>query len=101
MSHIFDKHIFGNITPPVLSAAHKSAGPMMDIVLDEDDHQTGFIASKKEEFADAIIKVLSMSEQERQEMAAASRKRAQRFSGQRFHEDFTEAVQPILLPREA
>lgn len=98
---LFQVAHIGNITPPVLSAAHKSAGPMMDIVLDEDGHQTGFLASKKEEFADAIIKVLRMSEKERQEMAAASRKRAQRFSGQRFHEGFTEAVRPILLPRES
>ncbi|CAN6329629.1 unnamed protein product [Urochloa humidicola] len=100
-----DEH-FGIVVVEYMAAgaipiAHKSAGPMMDIVLDEDGHQTGFLASEKEEFADAIIKVLRMSEQERQEMAAASRKRAQRFSGQRFHEDFTEAVQPILLQREA
>ncbi|KAF8776738.1 hypothetical protein HU200_003473 [Digitaria exilis] len=100
-----DEH-FGIVVVEYMAAgaipiAHKSAGPMMDIVLDEDGHQTGFLASEKEEFADAIIKVLRMSEQARQEMAAASRKRAQRFSGQRFHEDFTEAVRPILLPREA
>ncbi|CAO1939509.1 unnamed protein product [Urochloa humidicola] len=100
-----DEH-FGIVVVEYMAAgaipiAHKSAGPMMDIVLDEDGHQTGFLALEKEEFADAIIRVLRMSEQERQEMAAASRKRAQMFSGQRFHEDFTEAVQPILLPREA
>nr|CAB3466318.1 unnamed protein product [Digitaria exilis] len=100
-----DEH-FGIVVVEYMAAgaipiAHKSAGPMMDIVLDEDGHQTGFLASEKEEFANAIIKVLRMSEQARQEMAAASRKRAQRFSGQRFHEDFTEAVRPILLPREA
>jgi len=77
--------------------AHKSAGPMMDIVLDEDGHQTGFLASEKEEFAVAILKVLRMPEAERQEMAAAARKRAQRFSEQRFHEDFTEVVRPVLL----
>ncbi|TVU49425.1 hypothetical protein EJB05_00735 [Eragrostis curvula] len=76
--------------------AHKSAGPMMDIVLDEDGHQTGFLASEQEEYTEAILKVLRMPEPERQEMAAAARKRAQRFSGQRFHEDFTEAVRPIL-----
>ncbi|KAL5224531.1 hypothetical protein ABZP36_011170 [Zizania latifolia] len=68
--------------------AHKSAGPMMDIVLDEDGHQTGFLASEKEEYAEAILKVLRMPEAERQEMAAAARKRAQRFSEQRFHEVF-------------
>ncbi|CAM0949314.1 unnamed protein product [Alopecurus aequalis] len=77
--------------------AHKSAGPMMDIVLEEDGHQTGFLASEKEEFAEAILKVLRMPEPERREMAAAARKRAQRFSEQKFHEDFTEAVRPVLL----
>jgi len=81
--------------------AHKSAGPMMDIVLDEDGHQTGFLASEKEEYTEAIIKVLRMRESERQEMAAVARKRAQRFSDQRFHEDFTEAVRHILSAREA
>ncbi|KAL6847293.1 hypothetical protein ACP4OV_023146 [Aristida adscensionis] len=81
--------------------AHKSAGPMMDIVLDEDGHQTGFLASEKEEYTEAIIKVLRMPESERQEIAAAARKRAQRFSEQRFHEDFTEAVRPILSASEA
>ncbi|KAL6623509.1 hypothetical protein ACP70R_033388 [Stipagrostis hirtigluma subsp. patula] len=81
--------------------AHKSAGPMMDIVLDEDGLQTGFLASEVEEYTEAIIKVLRMPEPERQEMAAAARKRAQRFSEQRFHEDFTEAVRPILSAREA
>jgi alpha-1,2-mannosyltransferase len=70
---------------------------MMDIVLEEDGHQTGFLASEKEEFTEAILKVLRMAEPERQEMAAAARKRAQRFSEQRFHEDFTEAVRPVLL----
>lgn len=80
--------------------AHKSAGPMMDIVLDEDGHQTGFLASEKEEFTEAIIKVLRMPESGRQEMAAAARKRAQRFSDQRFHQDFTETVRPILSARE-
>lgn len=80
----------------MLSAAHKSAGPMMDIVLDEDGQQTGFLASEKEEYAKAIVKVLRMPEAERHEMATAARKRAQRFSEHRFHEDFTDAVRPIL-----
>ncbi|XP_044948047.1 GDP-Man:Man(3)GlcNAc(2)-PP-Dol alpha-1,2-mannosyltransferase isoform X1 [Hordeum vulgare subsp. vulgare] len=79
--------------------AHKSAGPMMDIVLEEDSHQTGFLASRKEEFAEAILKVLRMPEPERREMAAAARKRAQRFSEQKFHEDFTKALRPVLLGR--
>ncbi|XP_072952439.1 GDP-Man:Man(3)GlcNAc(2)-PP-Dol alpha-1,2-mannosyltransferase [Typha angustifolia] len=76
--------------------AHNSAGPRMDIVLEEDGHQTGFLASTIEEYADAILKVLRMSESERQVIAAAARRRAQRFSQQKFYEDFKSAIHPVF-----
>ena len=37
----------------------------MDIVLEEDGQQTGFLAQNVEEYADAILKVLRMPETER------------------------------------
>ncbi|KAM3246958.1 GDP-Man:Man(3)GlcNAc(2)-PP-Dol alpha-1,2-mannosyltransferase [Capsicum annuum] len=76
--------------------AHNSAGPRMDIVLPEDGKQTGFLAKSVEEFAEAIIEVIKMPENERLEMAAAARKRASMFSEQRFYEDFKAAVRPIF-----
>ncbi|PNY05197.1 GDP-Man:Man(3)GlcNAc(2)-PP-Dol alpha-1,2-mannosyltransferase [Trifolium pratense] len=76
--------------------AHNSAGPKMDIVLDEDGQQTGFLACTVEEYADSIFKVIKMSETERLKMAAAARKRASRFSEQRFCDDFKAAVRPII-----
>lgn len=76
--------------------AHNSAGPKMDIVLEEDGQQTGFLACSVEEYADAILKIIRMSESERLEMASAARSRAGRFSEQRFYEDFKAAIQPIL-----
>ncbi|KAK9284003.1 hypothetical protein L1049_012262 [Liquidambar formosana] len=76
--------------------AHNSAGPKMDIVLEEDGQQTGFLAQNVEEYADAILEVIRMPELERLKMAAAARKRAGRFSEQRFYEDFKAAVRPIL-----
>ncbi|KAL9375495.1 hypothetical protein Peur_032374 [Populus x canadensis] len=39
--------------------------PKMDIVLEEDGQQTGFLAQNVEEYADAILKVLRMPETER------------------------------------
>ncbi|XP_068657498.1 GDP-Man:Man(3)GlcNAc(2)-PP-Dol alpha-1,2-mannosyltransferase [Aristolochia californica] len=77
--------------------AHNSAGPKMDIVLGEDGQQTGFLASTVEEYAEAIVKVLSMPEEERLKMATAARKRAERFSEQRFYEDIMAAMEPIIL----
>ncbi|KAJ8541838.1 hypothetical protein K7X08_002654 [Anisodus acutangulus] len=76
--------------------AHNSAGPRMDIVLPEDGNQTGFLAQSVEEYAEAIIEVIKMTENERLEMAAAARKRASMFSEQRFYEDFKAAVRPIF-----
>lgn len=76
--------------------AHNSAGPKMDIVLEEDGQMTGFLASDVEEYAVAILKILRMTEAERLEIAAAARKRASQFSEQRFYEDFKLAILPIL-----
>ncbi|KAL9304118.1 hypothetical protein ACSQ67_021381 [Phaseolus vulgaris] len=76
--------------------AHNSAGPKMDIVLDEDGQQTGFLACTVEEYADALVKTVTMPEVERLKMAAAARRRAKRFSEQRFYDDFKAAVRPIL-----
>ena len=71
----------------------------MDIVLDEDGEQTGFLACTVEEYADAILRVIGMPETERLTMAAAARRRATRFSEQRFYDDFKDAVRPILSHR--
>lgn len=76
--------------------AHNSAGPKMDIVLAEDGEQTGFLAENVEEYAEAIFNVIMMPESERRIMAAAARRRASKFSEERFFEDFKAAVRPIL-----
>ncbi|KAF8036882.1 hypothetical protein BT93_C2568 [Corymbia citriodora subsp. variegata] len=76
--------------------AHKSAGPKMDIVLEEDGQQTGFLAQNVEEYADAILKIIRMRESERVNMAAAARKRACRFSEERFYEDLKAAIRPVM-----
>lgn len=80
----------------ILISAHNSAGPKMDIVLEEDGEKTGFLACTVEEYADAILRIIRMSDTERLKMAAAARTRARRFSEQRFYEDFKAAVRPIL-----
>lgn len=68
----------------------------MDIVLEVDGQQTGFLAQTVEEYADAILTILRMPETKRLDMAAAARRRAGSFSEQRFYGDFKAAVRPIL-----
>ncbi|XP_078177983.1 GDP-Man:Man(3)GlcNAc(2)-PP-Dol alpha-1,2-mannosyltransferase-like isoform X2 [Carex rostrata] len=77
--------------------AHNSAGPRMDIVLEEDGQQTGFLANTVEEYAHAIIKVLTMSDTARLRIASSARNRAQRFSEQRFDRDIKDAIRPLFV----
>lgn len=68
----------------------------MDIVLTEDGKKVGFLAQDVEEYKDAMLQVIRMSESERLEMAEAARQRAGQFSEQRFYQDYKAVVQPIL-----
>ncbi|XP_059668582.1 GDP-Man:Man(3)GlcNAc(2)-PP-Dol alpha-1,2-mannosyltransferase isoform X2 [Cornus florida] len=95
-----DEH-FGISVVEYMAAAHNSAGPKMDIVLEEDGQQTGFLAQTVEEFADAILKITRMPETERLKVAAAARRRACMFSEQKFYDDFRAAVRPILCNMNA
>ncbi|KAJ4977559.1 hypothetical protein NE237_008339 [Protea cynaroides] len=81
---------------PIASTAHDSAGPKMDIVLEEDGKQTGFLALHVEEYAVAILKLLGMPEAERFEMASAARKLGARFSEKRFYDDFKAAIHTVF-----
>ncbi|XP_042474522.1 GDP-Man:Man(3)GlcNAc(2)-PP-Dol alpha-1,2-mannosyltransferase-like [Zingiber officinale] len=80
----------------VIPIANNSAGPKMDIVVEEDGRRTGFLASDKEEYAEAISKVLKMPEPERLAIATAARERASRFSEGKFFDEFKAAVRSIL-----
>lgn len=76
--------------------AHDSAGPRMDIVLEEDGEATGFLAKTVEEYADAILEVINMPINQRLKIAAAARKRAARFSEEIFYHEFKDAVKPVF-----
>ena len=69
----------------------------MDIIVNEDGQQTGFLAKETEEYADAILAVLQMTEAERLLIASAARRRSERFSEKKFYENFWDAVHSILL----
>ncbi|KAG0587603.1 hypothetical protein KC19_2G176800 [Ceratodon purpureus] len=76
--------------------AHNSAGPKLDIVVNEGGNRTGFLASSVSEFADAMCHVVTMPADERMKIAQAGRVRAARFSESKFDSAFKEAISPIL-----
>ncbi|THU53217.1 hypothetical protein C4D60_Mb10t12100 [Musa balbisiana] len=73
---MIDEH-FGISVIEYMASCVIPVGPKMDIVLNEGGRKTGFLASDKEEYTEAILKVIKMPEAERLAIAAAARKRAQ------------------------
>lgn len=95
-----DEH-FGIVVVEYMAAgaipiAHNSAGPRMDIVIEDDGQKTGFLAISADQYVEAMNMVLIMPEEERLQMAATARKRAMYFSEDRFNQDFKKAMSTIL-----
>jgi len=87
-----DEH-FGIVVVEYMAAgcvpvAHNSAGPKMDIVQDG----CGFLAESAEEFADKIIKLLSMPPSDLAEMRQRGKQASQRFTEQVFSQGVCEAM---------
>lgn len=68
----------------------------MDIVVEEEGQQTGFLAETVEEYAAAIYEVFTLPQEKRLQMAKAARKRALRFSAANFDERFKETMKLLL-----
>ena len=97
---MLDEH-FGIVVVEYMAAgavpiAHRSAGPEMDIVRPQGGRKTGFLAREEGEYAEAMERVLEMRAEEWEEMAAAGRARAGRFSDAAFERKFLAALEPVL-----
>jgi alpha-1,2-mannosyltransferase len=70
----------------VIPIAHKSGGPLMDIVLPRNDQPTGYLAQTAEEYADFIEQIFQKSPNEREAIQLNARLSAERFSDEMFSE---------------
>lgn len=57
----------------LIMVAHRSGGPQMDIVIEEEGSRNGFLAADENEFAIAIVKILRMSPRDRRTIREAAR----------------------------
>lgn len=77
--------------------AHRSGGPLMDIVTEFNGRQTGFLAETADQFADRVIEVLSMNEEERDIMIKSAKASiTNRFSVETFQNNLIARIEPIM-----
>ncbi|KAJ3220628.1 asparagine-linked glycosylation protein [Chytriomyces hyalinus] len=82
----------------VIPIANNSGGPKMDIVATSDRaSRTGYLASSKEEYAEAIWDALNLSAEEEFKMRTRARSSvATRFSTATFQTEFLRSVEPLM-----
>ncbi|KAJ3319066.1 asparagine-linked glycosylation protein [Blyttiomyces sp. JEL0837] len=80
----------------LITVAHNSAGPKMDIVVDYEGGKTGYLATTAEEYAEALSQALTLSETAATEMRKRARKHVtEKFPAERFHTDFVGALKLV------
>lgn len=81
----------------VVPIANDSGGPQQDIVGPRTGRlRLGYLCSELEEYADAIMDLLSMDQLSRLRLTEAARRKAAQFSDANFAHDWCLALQPIL-----
>ena len=78
--------------------AHDSGGPKLDIVVPHEGAPTGFLASSKAEYAEALTHIFSLTPAQRRAVRENARRSVGRFSEQQFETAFLDCVQPLLVP---
>ena len=80
----------------LIPLAHKSAGPLLDIVIPFENESTGYLAADPSEYVDCLNQIFDLSVNETLKMRNNARKSAlERFSEQRFQSQ----VLSISLPQ--
>ncbi|ODM91597.1 GDP-Man:Man(3)GlcNAc(2)-PP-Dol alpha-1,2-mannosyltransferase [Orchesella cincta] len=81
----------------LLMVAHKSGGPLMDIVVDDEEgDRNGFLAQDQYQYARAIKNILLMSPEDQERIRKRARSSVDRFSDQEFDIQFRKAFGIIL-----
>jgi alpha-1,2-mannosyltransferase len=85
----------------VIPIAHRSGGPLHDIVIEYNHGNTGYLATTVEEYASCIYKILDdekyTGSDEMEAMRQRARQRSQEFSDEGFSKHVTELLQQPLL----
>ncbi|CAF0800194.1 unnamed protein product [Brachionus calyciflorus] len=71
--------------------SHNSAGPKMDIVVPYKGEKTGFLAEDADGYAECLLQIYQMSHKKRNQIREAAREHVQKFSQEKFNENFLDA----------
>jgi alpha-1,2-mannosyltransferase len=81
----------------LITVAHNSGGPRLDIVKELPTGVTGFLAATPQEYSENFHKILMESDSWRKQVQVRARSHVQKFSDQEFDKNITSLLDQILL----
>lgn len=83
----------------LVTVAHNSAGPKMDIVVPVKGKASGFLAESEEEYADSFYSIYKMSLQKRAAIRESARQQVKKFSQEEFNVNFLNTFNDLCLSK--
>ncbi|XP_013782909.1 GDP-Man:Man(3)GlcNAc(2)-PP-Dol alpha-1,2-mannosyltransferase-like isoform X2 [Limulus polyphemus] len=83
----------------LITIAHNSGGPKLDIVVEYNGKPTGFLAHDEKSYADAFDTVLKLTKEEQLEIRNNARVSVSRFSEEEFQSSFLSATEHLISPK--
>lgn len=80
----------------LIMVAHRSGGPLMDIIETSEGSQTGYLATDACEYAEAIATILYNTKEQNDTTRNAARASCDRFSEKEFENGFLRAIGPLF-----
>ncbi|ALC45198.1 CG11306 [Drosophila busckii] len=80
----------------LIMVAHKSGGPLLDIVETSEGSQNGFLATDAVEYAACILNIILSPDEANQNIIDAARSSVARFSEEEFDKQFLRAISTLF-----
>ncbi|XP_013108810.1 GDP-Man:Man(3)GlcNAc(2)-PP-Dol alpha-1,2-mannosyltransferase [Stomoxys calcitrans] len=80
----------------LIMVAHKSGGPLLDIIETAEGSQNGFLAADATEYANNILAIIFNSDEGNETIRNAARSSVDRFSEKEFETNFLRAIIPLF-----
>lgn len=96
MDEHFGISVVEQMAAGLIVVAHKSGGPLLDIIETSEGSRLGFLASTPEEYAYVIKYILTSGDDEVCEIREKARASVDRFSCKKFQDEFLRAIDPLF-----
>ncbi|CAG9857433.1 unnamed protein product [Phyllotreta striolata] len=80
----------------LITVAHRSGGPLLDIIETSEGSRLGFLAQTPDEFAHIIKFIMQLDDAEVCEIRDKARASTERFGVEKFNEEFIRGVEPLF-----